>query len=104
MGDDVEELLPFTQQRYQFLVEVERGRIWYDPKWRVYRRTGTPRGSTAGSKALDFIGRFGLVYETQKINAVGWFQCGLTLDGQILIARWRERKRRELRDTQYKRP
>lgn len=89
------EAIPFTEQRYHHLQEVEKGRIWWDKKWQKYRRAGTARGSIALPNTIDFVRRFGLAYETQKTNPVGWFQCGLTTDGQILLAKWREHKRGE---------
>ena len=86
------EAIPFTEQRYQFLVEIESGVIWWDPKWRHYRKSGTARGSFRPDASIDFVTRFGLAYKTQKTNFSGWFQCGLTTDGQILIAKWREQE------------
>lgn len=87
--------IPLTEQRYQHLLEVEAGAIWYDPIWQKYRKTGTARGSAVPTASIDFIRRFGLAYQTQKQNFSGWFQCGLSTDGQILLAKWKEQKRKE---------
>jgi len=84
--------IPFTEQRYRHLLEVEAGMIWYDPTWQKYRKSGTPRGSAMTTASVDFITRFGLAYHTQKTNFSGWHQCGLTTDGQILLAKWKEQK------------
>jgi hypothetical protein len=92
------EAIPLTEQRYQHLLEIEKGDIWWDAKWQKYRCARTARGTHAVRPSIDFVRRFGLAYETQKISPAGWFQCGLTTDGQILLAKWREQKRREFRD------
>lgn len=92
------DIIPFTEQRYRHLLEIEAGTIWWDPKWQAYRKTGTPRGSMTNRPSFDFIQRFGLAYQTQKINFSGWFQCGLTTDGQILLAHWKEQKKEGLKN------
>lgn len=87
------DLVPFTQQRYEHLKEVERGVIWWDDKWKCRRKSGTPRGSTKMTPSADFIENLGLAYRTQVFNKVGWQQYGLTTDGQILLARWKKGER-----------
>ncbi len=98
------EAIPFTEQRYRLLEAVEAGLIWWDPKWQKFRKTGTARGSAAFDATIDFLRRFGLTYETQKINFSGWFQCGLTTDGQTLIAKWREQEGKVKHDRTDKNP
>lgn len=87
------ELVPFTQQRYQHLLEIEKGLLWWDDKWKTKRMTGTPRGSVKVVDSLEFAENLGLAYRTQRTNRVGWFQYGLTTDGQILLTRWKKGER-----------
>lgn len=89
------EIVPYTDQRYIHLLEVESGAIWWDPTWRKFRKTGTARGSFGVRPSIEFVHRFGLAYPTQKMSPAGWFQCGLTTDGQILLTRWKQSKRKE---------
>lgn len=87
------EAVPFTQQRYQHLLEVEAGLVWWDDKWKCRRKTGTPRGSAKMTPSADFIETMGLAYRSQKTNFSGWTQYALTTDGQILLARWKKGQR-----------
>ena len=90
---DVSEGVPFTFQRYQHLKQIEAGRIFWDDKWKVKRVVGGTRGTAQLGADFNFAERLGLAYRTQQTNKMGWFQYGLTTDGQILIERWKKGER-----------
>lgn len=90
---DVGEAVPFTYQRYQHLKRIEAGHIWWDDKWKTKRVVSKGRGSALLGADFDFAERLGLAYRTQQANKVGWFQYGLTTDGQILLERWKKGER-----------
>jgi hypothetical protein len=84
--------VPFTWQRFLHLAAVEKGDVWFDPKWQLPYR-GSPkfiRPMRIDKRTIEFAVNLGLVYVSQDKNDKGWFRYGLTTDGEILLNHWKK--------------
>ena len=90
---DIWDQVPFTWQRFLHLAAVEKGDIWFDPKWQSTHKSGPRhnRPMKVDRRTIDFAERLGLVYLDQKQpNGNGWVRYALTTDGEVLLSHWKK--------------